>query len=103
MSKYLEHSENIASYLDGDMSLDQMQEFEKLLHTDPVLRSEFELQQDIMHTLQDFRKTQLKTRLDQVPVRRCIARTAIRRCTTTRWSTWATPKAPPKSESRPRG
>jgi hypothetical protein len=68
MSKYLEHSENIASYLDGDMSLDQMQEFEKLLHTDPVLRSEFELQQDIIHTLQDFRKTQLKTRLDQIPV-----------------------------------
>lgn len=68
MSKYLEHSENIASYLDGDMSLDQMQEFEKLLHTDPVLRSEFELQQDIIHTLQDFRKTQLKTRLDQVPI-----------------------------------
>lgn len=68
MSKYLEHSENIASYLDGNMSPDQMQEFEKQLHTDPVLRSEFELQQDIIHTLRDFRKTQLKTRLDQVPV-----------------------------------
>jgi hypothetical protein len=68
MSKYLEHNEHIASYLDGNMSLDQMQEFEKQLHTDPLLRSEFELQQDIIHTLQDFRKTQLKTRLDQVPV-----------------------------------
>lgn len=68
MSKYLDHSERIASYLDGQMSPDQMQEFEKQLHTDPVLRSEFELQQDIIHTLRDFRKTQLKTRLDQVPV-----------------------------------
>jgi hypothetical protein len=68
MSKYQNHSENIASYLDGDMSPDQMQHFEMQLHTDPVLRSEFELQQDIIHTLQDFRKTQLKSRLDQVPV-----------------------------------
>ncbi len=68
MSKYLNHSERIASYLDGQMSPGQMQEFEKQLHTDPVLRSEFELQKDIVHTLKDFRKTQLKTRLDQVPV-----------------------------------
>ena len=68
MSKYQNHSENIASYLDGDMSPDQMQNFEMQLHTDPVLRSEFELQQDIIHSLQDFRKTQLKSRLDQVPV-----------------------------------
>ena len=68
MSKYLNHSESIASYLDGQMSPEQMQEFEKQLHTDPVLRSEFELQNDIIHTLKDFRKAQLKTRLDQVPV-----------------------------------
>ena len=68
MSKYLDHTERIASYLDGDMSPDQMQEFEMQLHTDPVMRSEFELQQDIINSLQDYRKTQLKARLDQVPV-----------------------------------
>ena len=68
MSKYLDHSERITSYLDGHMSQGEMLEFEKQLHTDPVLRSEFELQQDIIHTLKDFRKAQLKTRLDQVPV-----------------------------------
>jgi hypothetical protein len=68
MSKYLDHTERIASYLDGQMSPDQMQEFEKQLHTDPVLRSEFELQQDIIHSLRDFRKAQLKTSLNQVPV-----------------------------------
>ncbi len=68
MSKYQNYSENIASYLDGDMSPDQMQEFEMQLHTDPVLRSEFNLQQDIIHSIKDFRKTQLKTQLDQVAV-----------------------------------
>ena len=68
MSKYLDHSERISSYLDGHMTKGEMLEFEKQLHTDPVLRSEFELQQDIIHTLKDFRKAELKTRLDQVPV-----------------------------------
>jgi hypothetical protein len=68
MSKFSNHSEHIASYLDGQMNLGEMQEFEKQLHTDPLLRSEFELQNDIIHTIKDFRKTQLKTRLDQVPV-----------------------------------
>jgi hypothetical protein len=68
MSKFLNHSEQIASYLDGQMAPGQMQEFEKQLHTDPVLRSEFELQTDIIHSIKDFRKTQLKARLDQVPV-----------------------------------
>ena len=50
------------------MSPAQMQEFEKQLHTDPLLRSEFELQKDIIHSIKDFRKAQLKTKLDQVPV-----------------------------------
>ena len=68
MSKYLNHSEQITSYLDGQMTPGQMQEFEKQLHTDPLLRSEFELQTDIIHGIKDFRKTQLKSRLDQVPV-----------------------------------
>jgi hypothetical protein len=68
MSKYSNHSESIASYLEGHMSPGQMQEFEKQLHTDPVLRSEFELQKDIIHSIKDFRKAQLKTKLDQVPV-----------------------------------
>ena len=68
MSKYLNHSEQITSYLEGHMSPGQMQEFEKQLHTDPLLRSEFELQNDIIHSIKDFRKSQLKTKLDQVPV-----------------------------------
>ncbi|GJM28141.1 MAG: hypothetical protein DHS20C17_07760 [Cyclobacteriaceae bacterium] len=68
MSKYSKYSEQIASYLDGQMNPGEMQQFEKQLHTDPLMRSEFELQQDIIHNLRDFRKTQLKTRLDQVPV-----------------------------------
>lgn len=68
MSKYLNHSERITSYLEDQMSPGQMQEFEKQLHTDPVLRSEFELQKDIIHSIRDYRKTQLKSRLDQVSV-----------------------------------
>ncbi len=68
MSKYLNHNELIGSYLEGGMSPDQMLEFENQLHTDPLLRSEFELQQDIVNSLKDFRKSQLKARLDQVPV-----------------------------------
>ncbi len=50
------------------MSPDEMLAFENQLHTDPVLHSEFELQQDIINSLKDFRKSQLKARLDQVPV-----------------------------------
>jgi len=68
MSKFSNHSERITSYLDGQMNPGEMAEFEKQLHTDPLLRSEFEFQQDIIHNIKDFRKTQLKTRLDQVPV-----------------------------------
>lgn len=68
MSKYLNHTELIGSYLEGSMTPDQMLEFENQLHTDPLLRSEFELQQDIVNSLKDFRKSQLKARLDQVPV-----------------------------------
>jgi hypothetical protein len=68
MSKYLNHNELIGAYLEGSMSPDEMLEFENQLHTDPVLHSEFELQQDIVNSLKDFRKSQLKARLDQVPV-----------------------------------
>ena len=50
------------------MNPDQMRDFESQLHTDPVLNSEFELQQDIVNSVKDFRKSQLKARLDQVPV-----------------------------------
>ena len=58
----------IGSYLEGSMSPGEMLDFENQLHTDPVLRSEFELQQDIVNSVKDFRKSQLKARLDQVPV-----------------------------------
>ncbi len=68
MSKFLNHTEKIEAYLEGSMSPDEMLDFENQLHTDPVMRSEFDLQQDIIHSLKDFRKSQLKTRLDQVPV-----------------------------------
>lgn len=68
MSKYLNHTERIGSYLEGSMSPDEMMAFENQLHTDPLLKSEFELQQDIVGSLKDFRKSQLKARLDRVPV-----------------------------------
>ncbi len=62
------HSDLIDSYLSGRMNSSEQAEFEIMLESDPLLKEEFNFQQDIVGGLKEFRKDQLKNRLNQVTV-----------------------------------
>lgn len=68
MNRKLNHTEQIERYLEGNMSGEELQAFEKLLDMDPMLKSEFELQQDIINAIKESRKAELKARLDNINV-----------------------------------
>ena len=68
MNRKLNHIEQIERYLEGNMSGEELQAFEKLLDKDPMLKSEFQLQEDIINAIKESRKAELKARLDNVNV-----------------------------------
>lgn len=68
MNRKLNHTEQIERYLEGNMSGEELKAFEKLLDKDPMLKSEFELQQDIINAIKESRKAELKARLDNINV-----------------------------------
>lgn len=68
MNQEYQHSEIIEAYLRNDLSVEQKVDFEELVRQDPLLYNEFVLQQDIVSGLQNHRKEQLKSRLNQVEV-----------------------------------
>jgi hypothetical protein len=68
MSKNLNNSDLISAYFDGSMSNAEKLEFENLLNQDPILRGEFEFQEDIVNGLKEFRKGELKARLGAIDV-----------------------------------
>ena len=68
MSRKFDYTAQIENYLEGNMSGDEMKAFEASLQTDPALKAEFQLQQDIVNSLKAYRKAELKSRLDQVNV-----------------------------------
>lgn len=68
MNRKLNHTEQIERYLEGNMSGEELQAFEKLLDKDPMLKSEFELQEDIINAIKESRKAELKARLDNINV-----------------------------------
>lgn len=68
MNKKLENSELIDAYLDGKLSGKEKLEFEEKMQTDPVLETEFQLQKDIVNSLKEYRKAELKARLDNINV-----------------------------------
>ncbi len=62
------YSELIDAYLAGRMSERAKAAFEGTLQKDPLLQSEFQLQQGIVEGIKDFRKAELKEMLNNVEV-----------------------------------
>src|SRR4051812_15209527 len=63
-----ESSNMIEAYLRNELSPVEKAAFEKRIAQDPLLKNELELQKDIITTLQDHRKAELKHRLNQIDV-----------------------------------
>lgn len=68
MSEKYNYSEKINAYLEGKLSGREMQEFEQQLRKDPIMENEFQLQKDIVNSLKEFRKAELKARLDNINI-----------------------------------
>ena len=60
--------DKIDHYLRNEMSPAASKDFEKLISEDPSLRAEVDFQQNVIKGLQEYRKTQLKSRLAQIEV-----------------------------------
>ncbi|MEO9485306.1 MAG: hypothetical protein ABJG47_17745 [Ekhidna sp.] len=60
--------EQIDNYHSGRMNESEMADFENLLESDPAMKSESNLQSDIVSGLKEYRKNQLKSRLDAIDV-----------------------------------
>jgi len=68
MSKEQKTIELIESYLENTMSPEARESFEHLLQQDPVVRSEFEVQQQLINSIKEFRRAELKAQLNNVTV-----------------------------------
>ena len=62
------YSKLVERYFNGEMSSSEMTEFKQLIDQDPMLASEYGFQSEIIEGIKDFRKTELKMRLDNVDV-----------------------------------
>ena len=60
--------EQIDNYHSGRMSEPEMADFEKILESEPAIKAESDLQSDIVNGLKEYRKLELKTRLDAIKV-----------------------------------
>ena len=68
MSIQSEYTRLVTKYLEGGMTGSEQYIFEDQLTSDPLLKTEFEHQNEIVNGLKEFRKTQLKTRLNNITV-----------------------------------
>lgn len=68
MEGNLLHMEQIEAYILNKMDSGQKAAFEQLLAQDPLVNQEFEIQKDIIKTIQDTRKSELKARLNKIEV-----------------------------------
>ena len=62
------YSKLVERYLEGEMSGSEALEFEQLMTKDPILASEYNFQNEIVSGIKDYRKAELKMRLDNVDV-----------------------------------
>ena len=60
--------DSIEEYLNGTLSNDQMEGFELKLEQDPEFKREFDFQNDIIESLKNTRKAELKARLNDVQI-----------------------------------
>ncbi|MBX9852218.1 MAG: hypothetical protein K2X86_10740 [Cytophagaceae bacterium] len=68
MDKNFYNPENIEAYLENKLSASQQAYFEGEIAKDPLLQNELHLQRDIIDSLKEYRKTQLKNRLNGIEV-----------------------------------
>ncbi len=68
MTGHSNHNDLIDSYLSGNMNAAQQADFEHLLEADPLLKEEFMFQKEIISGIKEFRKNQMKQRLNQITV-----------------------------------
>lgn len=61
-------TDQIDDYHSGRMSESEMTNFEKSLESDPAIKAESDLQSDIVNGLKEYRKIELKSRLDAINV-----------------------------------
>lgn len=61
-------NEQLDNYHSGRMSESEMADFNKLLESDPALKAESDLQSDIVNGLKEYRKLELKSRMDAINV-----------------------------------
>ncbi len=61
-------NEQLDNYHSGRMSESEMADFNKLLESDPALKAENDFQSDIINGLKEYRKLELKSRLDAINV-----------------------------------
>ncbi|MCS6824768.1 MAG: hypothetical protein NZ529_10765 [Cytophagaceae bacterium] len=65
----MEHNyELIDQYLSGNMSVSEAREFEWQISQDPLLKNEVDFQRDIINSIREYRKAQLKSRLNNIKV-----------------------------------
>ncbi len=69
MNKGLEYSEKLEAYIRNELTETEKAEFEQLLRQDPLLQNELTLQRDIIHSIGEYRKNELKQRLNKIDVR----------------------------------
>jgi hypothetical protein len=62
------YTEKIEAYLRNELNESEKAHFEQLLRQDPLLYSEFKLQQEIIGSIHAHRKQQLKQRLERIDV-----------------------------------
>ena len=63
MDSKFDYTETIENYIRGEMSGDQKLQFESQLNQDPLLRDELNLQKDLIQSIQDVRRAELKALL----------------------------------------
>lgn len=62
------YTEKIEAYLRNQLTEGEKAEFEQTLQQDPLLYNEFKLQQEVVTSIQSYRKSQLKQRLQNIDV-----------------------------------
>lgn len=68
MDSNFDYTETIENYIRGEMSGDQRVQFENQLSQDPLLKEELQIQEDLIHSIKEVRRVELKSRLDGVQV-----------------------------------
>lgn len=68
MNKGLNYSEKLEAYIRNELTEKEKLELEEQLRQDPLLQNELTLQKDIISSIYDFRKNELKQRLNKIDV-----------------------------------